>query len=449
MASGATGRVIERRVGSIFIASFVGTTIEQYDFLLYGTMAAIVFNRLFFPSLDPLIGTLAAFGTFAAGFLARPVGGILCGHVGDRVGRKPTLVGTLGVMGVATVLIGCMPTYESIGIWAPAGITLLRFVQGLAFGGEQAGAILIAVENAPAKRRGFFGSWAQTGGFAGLLLSSAVVSAVTLLPEADFDQWGWRVPFLLSIVLVLIGLFARSRVPESAVFSGSGRRISARSPPLVRLLKLHPRELAIALGARIGEIAWAFFIMTFVIAYATSEAKIPRAFVLNALLVAAAAGLVAVPCFGALSDKVGRKPLYLAGAILAALYVYPLFLILETKQPYLVGAGIVVGLGVIHPLMYGPQAAFFAELFGTTTRYSGISIGQQIAAVIGGGLTPAISTALLLAYGGNPLLVVLYIVGMLSLTIVALIYAKETFGRSIDRRDDDPDVAMLGTLHKQ
>jgi MHS family shikimate/dehydroshikimate transporter-like MFS transporter len=423
---------LQRKLGPIFVASFVGTTIEQYDFLLYGTMTAIVFNRLFFPALDPLVGTLAAFGTYAVGFFARPIGGLVCGHVGDRIGRKPTLVATLLVMGIATVLIGFMPTYESIGVWAPGGLTVLRFIQGLAFGGEQAGAILIAVENAPPRHRGFFGSWAQTGGFAGLVLSSAVLSALTVLPDAEFLRWGWRVPFLLSAVLVAVGLFARSRMPESAPFAALRRQSATVAVPALQLLKFHPRELAIALGARIGEIAWAFFIITFLIAYATNQAKIPRPLVLQALLMAAVVGSIAVPAFGALSDKVGRKPLYLAGAVLAALYVYPMLLIVGTGEFYLAAGAIVVGLGIIHPLMYGPQAALFAELFGTRARYSGISIGQQIAAAVGGGLTPAISTALLIAYHGDPAPVALYIIGVLLVTIAALVAVHETAGRPLD-----------------
>lgn len=419
----------------LFAASFVGTAIEQYDFLLYGTMAAIVFNRLFFPALDPLVGTLAAFGTFAVGFFSRPVGGVIWGYFGDRIGRKPILLATLIVMGSSTVLIGCLPTYATIGIWAPVAVTVLRFIQGLAFGGEQAGAILIAVENAPADRRGFFGSWAQMGSFAGLLLSSGVVAIVLLLPEAEFDRWGWRVPFLLSILLVSLGMYIRVRLPESHVFSAFRRSGDGQEGPLRSVLTQHRRHLLIALGARVGEIAFAFFVMTFTVSYAMERAGVARSFALNVLTAAAAVGLVATPMFGILSDVVGRRPLYLFGSVLAALATYPILLSLELGEPYLIATAVIIALGVIHPIMYGPQAAFFAELFMTSGRYLGVSIAQQFAGAIGGGLTPVVATALLVWSGGHLLIVGGYIIAVLLVTVVAVTYSEESVGRAMSSRE--------------
>jgi len=407
----------------VAIASLIGTTIEWYDFFLYGTAAALVFNRLYFPTFDPLMGTLAAFGTYTVGFVARPIGGIVIGHYGDRIGRKSMLVLTLVIMGVATFGIGLLPTYAQIGPWAAVALVVLRLAQGFGVGGEWGGAVLMAVEHAPAGARGFYGSWPQIGVPAGLLLSTAVFAWFARLPEDQFLSWGWRVPFLVSILLVGVGLIIRLRILETPAFVRlKAARTEARRP-IVEVLRTHPREVLLAMGARLAENG-AFYIYTvFVLVYATQKVGIDRQTVLNGILLASACALVAIPVSGALSDRVGRRPVYLFGACSTALFAYPLFVLLDTGSTPLVWLALVVALVCGHAPMYGPQAAFLSELFGTHVRYSGASLGSQLSSVVAGGLSPFISTALL-PYGRGAL--ALYIVAMALVTIVSVLMASET-----------------------
>jgi metabolite-proton symporter len=416
-------------VRPVALASFVGTTIEWYDFFLYGTAAALVFNRLYFPNFDPLTGTLASFGTYSVGFVARPVGAIVVGHYGDRVGRKSMLVLTLVVMGVATFAIGLLPTYEQIGVWAPVALVALRLAQGFGVGGEWGGAVLMAVEHAPAGSRGFFGSFPQVGVPAGLLLSTAVFAWFARLPEDQFLSWGWRVPFLVSILLVGIGLAIRLRLQETPAFARvKQERIEARRP-IVDVLQHHWREVVLAIGARFAENG-AFYIYTvFSLVYGTQHSGVDRQTVLNGILIGAAGALVSIPLAGALSDRLGRRPVYLFGAIVTGLFTYPFFWLMDTGAATLVWLAIAGGLVFGHSPMYGPQAAFFAELFGTRVRYSGASLGSQLASVLAGGLSPFIATALL-PYGRGALAA--YVIGMSVITIVAILLASETSHRSID-----------------
>jgi MFS transporter, MHS family, shikimate and dehydroshikimate transport protein len=410
-------------IRTVALASLIGTTIEWYDFFLYGTAAALVFNRLYFPTFDPLAGTLAAFGTYAVGFLARPIGGIVIGHYGDRIGRKSMLILTLIIMGVATFGIGLLPTYAQIGAWAPVALVVLRLAQGFGVGGEWGGAVLMAVEHAPPGARGFYGSWPQIGVPAGLLLSTAVFVGFARLPEEQFLSWGWRVPFLLSILLVGVGLIIRVRVLETPAFTRvKAARTEARRP-IVEVLRTHPKEVLLAMGLRFAENG-AFYIYTvFVLVYGTQKAGIHRQTVLNGILIAAACALVAIPVCGALSDRVGRRPVYLFGACVTGLFAYPLFWLLDTGSTPLVWLALVVALVFAHSPMYGPQAAFLCELFGTRVRYSGASLGSQLASVIAGGLSPFIATALL-PYGRGAL--ASYIIAMAVVTIVAVLVATET-----------------------
>ena len=413
-------------VNRVVLASFIGTMIEWYDFFLYGTAAALVFNRLFFPNIDPLAGTMAAFATYAVGFFARPLGGIIFGHFGDALGRKSMLVTTLMLMGVATFLIGVLPTYEQAGVWAPVLLVVLRFIQGLGVGGEWGGAVLMAVEHGTAKRRGLRASWVQAGVPAGLLLATLVFNAFSSLPEKDFIAWGWRVPFLLGLLLLGIGLFIRLAVVESPVFLAmKAARPAAARPPIFEVLTKYRRNVLLAMGARFAENAFFYIFTVFVLSYATKQLDLPKATILNGVLLGSAVQLVCIPCFGALSDRVGRRPVYLGGAVFLALFAFPFFWLVDQKSTVAVWAAIVVGL-IGHSAMYGPQAAFFSELFGTNVRYSGASLGYQLASPLAGGLAPLIATALLQWSGGQPWPIAVYLVVMALITIVSVWLAKET-----------------------
>jgi metabolite-proton symporter len=414
----------------VAVASFIGTTIEWYDFFLYGTAAALVFNRLFFPTFDPLMGTLAAFGTYAVGFFARPVGGIVIGHYGDKIGRKSMLVLTLVVMGVATFLIGLLPTYEQIGPWAAVGLVLLRVAQGFGVGGEWGGAVLMAVEHAPPGTRGYYGSWPQIGVPAGLVISTGVFAVFSRLPEEQFLSWGWRVPFLLSALLVIVGLMIRVRILETPAFTKVKEASREAHQPIIEVLKTYPKQVLLAMGARFGENGAFYIYSVFVLTYATQHVKMPQQVVLTAMLIGAGLELIAIPFFGAMSDRFGRRPVYLFGAFATALWAYPMFRLLDTASPPLVWLALIVAFVFSHAAMYGPQAAFFSELFGTRVRYSGASLGAQLAAVLAGGTSPFIATLLLANYGTNALS--LYLTFMAAVTIVAVLLASETHRDHID-----------------
>ncbi len=417
-------------IRTVALASLIGTTIEWYDFFLYGTAAALVFNRLFFPTFDPLAGTLAAFGTYAVGFVARPVGGIIIGHYGDKVGRKSMLILTLMIMGVATFLIGLLPTYDQIGPWAAVILILLRIAQGFGVGGEWGGAVLMAVEHAPPGSRGYYGSWPQIGVPAGLLLSTAVFSLFSALPEEEFLAWGWRVPFLLSIVLVAVGLLIRVRILETPAFARIKEAAVEARQPILEVIRTYPREVLLAMGARFAENGAFYIFSVFVLTYATQRVKLDQQVVLNGILLGAACELAAIPFFGALSDRIGRRPVYLFGAVATALFAYPLFLLLDTGSTPLIWTALVIAFVFCHAAMYAPQAAFLSELFGTRVRYSGASLGAQLASVFAGGLAPFIGTALLEAgYGGGA--IALYVVGLAAVTIAAVIAATETHKHDI------------------
>ena len=422
------GAADPRTLRKVVLASFVGTTIEWYDFFLYGTAAALVFNELFFPGSSPAIGTLAAFGTFAVGFAARPLGGVVFGHFGDRVGRKSMLVISLMIMGVATFLIGLLPTHASIGILAPILLVVLRFAQGIGVGGEWGGAVLMSVEHAPKGKRGFYGSFPQMGVPAGLLLSTTVFALVqSATSEAAFMAWGWRIPFLVSIVLIGVGLFIRLRILESPAFQQVKDSGTRASKPIVEVLKKHPRSVLVAMGMRVAENGTFYILTVFVLAYGEDTLDMSRGTMLTGVIIAAAIGLLTIPLFGRLSDRFGRRPVYMAGALVSLAWAFPFFMLLDTKEPILIWLAIVVGVNLGHDLMYGPQAAFFSELFGTRVRYSGASLGYQLASVFAGGFAPLIAVALLAAGGGSPTLVAGYMAVMALITIVATYLARETY----------------------
>jgi MFS transporter, MHS family, shikimate and dehydroshikimate transport protein len=435
-AHGTEAVALPTSIIKVAFASFIGTTIEWYDFFLYGTAAALVFNRLFFPNFDPLMGTLAAFGTYAVGFVARPVGGIVFGHFGDKIGRKTMLFLTLIIMGLASFLIGVLPTYQSVGVIAPILLLLLRILQGFGVGGEWGGAVLMAVEHAPPGRRGFYGSWPQLGVPAGLVLGNLVFSIFSGQPEDQFLAWGWRVPFLLSLVLVAVGIFIRLQVSEPPGFAKVKATHSQSKMPVLDAIRQHPREILVAMGARFAENGIFYIYTVFVLVYATQQLKVPQSTILTGVLIAAVFELFAMPTFGALSDRVGRRPVYMFGAAWSALFAFPFFLLVDTRQTVLIWLA-VIGLALGHSAMYGPQASFFSELFGTRVRYSGASLGYQLSSVFAGGLSPLIATALLATYLSF-VPIALYMVAMAVLTLVSVYAATETVRRDIHIEADRP-----------
>ncbi|MBI3858335.1 MAG: MHS family MFS transporter [Planctomycetes bacterium] len=424
-----------KSVRKVAIASFIGTTIEWYDFFLYGTASALIFGRLFFPQYDPLTGTLASFGTYAVGFVARPIGGIVCGHYGDRIGRKSMLVLTLLIMGVATFLIGLLPTYQSIGVWAPILLVALRFAQGFGIGGEWGGAVLMAVEHSPPGRRGFYGSWPQVGVPAGLLLATLVFRRIAKLPEAQLLAWGWRLGFLVSVLLVAVGLFIRLAIVEPPVFTQIKEQGKASRAPILEALRQHRKGILLAMGARLAENGAFYLFTVFVLTYATQpRIGFSQSDVLLAVSVAAAIELVAIPAYGALSDRIGRRPVYLGGAIFTGLFAFPFFWLLDGAKPAYLFLAILPPLIFGHAAMYGPQASFFSELFGTKVRYSGASLGYQLASVIAGGLSPLIATSLLKRTGAAwP--IALLVVGMALVTVLSVALAAETAHRELSSGD--------------
>jgi metabolite-proton symporter len=409
----------EQAVRRATYASVVGTTIEWYDFFLYGTAAALVFPQLFFPGGDNFAGVIAAFGTQFVGFVARPVGAAIFGHYGDRIGRKTTLMVTLFLMAFGTVLIGVLPTYQAIGVWAPIILTVLRVIQGIGVGGEWGGSVLIAMEWGQQHRRGLSASWPQMGVPLGLVLSTGLVRLTSGVTGGDFITYGWRIPFLLSIVLVGVGLFVRLRVVESPEFEAVRKADKVVQVPLMEAFRRQPKEILLSAFVRASEQAPFYIFITFVITYATKQLKTSSDAILVDTLIAAALGLISIPVFGILSDRFGRKLVYGIGIVATALYAFPYFGLLNTRDSLLMGVAVVVSL-IFHDVQYGPQAALIAESFDADIRYTGAGMGYQLASVIAGGPAPLIAAALLQETGGSTAISI-YIIICAAVAMVALL----------------------------
>ena len=426
-------------IRKVIVASLVGTSLEWYDFFIYGTAAALVFNKLFFPSFEPLVGTMLAFTTYAVGFVARPLGGVVFGHYGDKLGRKNVLVVTLLLMGIATFLIGVLPTHATIGVWAPILLVLLRFLQGIGLGGEWGGAVLMTLESGDPTRRGLNASWPQVGVPIGLLLANGVLSLMGAITSNEaFLSWGWRVPFLLSGLLVIVGLWIRMTIAESPLFSEVEAADSKAAAPIVEVLRRYPKQVLLAIGARIGvDVAFYTFVL-FVTTYVATYLELPNQYALNAVLIAATVQVIAIPYFGHLSDRFGRRPIYLIGAIGSAFWVFVFFTMLDSQQFGLIVLAVVVAL-IFHAAMYGPQASFIAEMFPTKVRYTGASMGYQLAGILGGALAPIISVALLDRFDTS-VVVSVYVVAMLLATIICVFLAPET--SKTDLHAEDVELAQ-------
>jgi metabolite-proton symporter len=418
------------------VASTIGTTIEWYDFFIYGTAAGLVFGKLYFPNEDPLTATLAAFGTYFVGFVGRPIGAAIFGHYGDRIGRKATLIATLLCMGIATFLIAFVPTYESIGIWGAVILTVLRMIQGIGVGGEWGGSVLLAMEwSRHHGQRGLVASWPQFGVPCGLFLSNLAILAFSSWSGDQFATWGWRIPFALSIILVGIGLWIRLGILETPVFRQILDTNKIERAPIAEVFKKQPREIALSALLRMAEQAPFYIFTAFVFAYAVGQLKMSRDLILAAVLTASVVSFVTIPLSGHISDRIGRKRMYLIGAATVGVFGFLYFAMVDTAIPSLVFLAIVLSL-IPHDMQYGPQAALIAEAFTPRLRYSGSSLGYQLASIIAGGPAPIIATALFAAYGTGYAISV-YIAACAIVSLVSAALMPDYTGRDISMEYDD------------
>ena len=423
-------------IGTIAFASAIGTTIEWYDFFLYNTMTALVLNKLFFPNADILISTLLAYVTSFVGFLSRPIGGIIFGHYGDRIGRKTVLILTVLIMGIATFLIGLLPTYATAGVWAPLLLLALRIFQGIGIGGEWGGAVLMAVEHSPGGRRGFYGSWPQIGVPAGLLISAGVVSLLSFLNNDDFFAWGWRVAFLLSAVLVVIGVYIRLKIMETPAFQKAQEQNKIAAVPIAELFRTHTKNTVLGLGARYIEGVTFNIYAVFCVFYLTSTLHMSRQSALTAVMISSAVMIILLPVCGQISDRIGRRALYGIAGLLIGVLTFPAFWLMQQQSALLTVIAITVPFGIVYAAVYGPEAALFSELFDTRVRYTGISFVYQFSGIFASGLTPIIATSLLPLGGGQPWLICLYVlvVSIISALSVLAMTARHNSDIAVDQK---------------
>jgi MFS family permease len=407
----------------ILVAGTIGTAIEWYDFFIYGLIAPLVFDQLFFPKFDSLTATLAVFATFAVGFFARPLGGVVFGHFGDRIGRKSVLLYTLLLMGLATVGIGLLPTYGRVGVIATIALVLLRFIQGFALGGEATAAGLMAIETSPGDKRGFSAAVIQAAGPLGVVLASFAALAISRLPEAELLSWGWRVPFLVSALLVALGLYLRLRIEESALFRAAAE---VAAIPAVEAVRTHWRSIVIVFFAEMAQTSYFYLTAIFTISFATRQLGVAKDLITQAVLLANLLGLVAMPLIGAWSDRIGRKRLFLAGVVIAAASMFAFYDVVASRDPLLVTLAVMLAAGVIHPLMFSTEGSYFPELFPTRIRFTGVSLGKQFGVVLGGGIAPLVATSLF-AQTGTTYAITGYYVALALAAVIALGFAEETF----------------------
>lgn len=431
----------DRQLRRAVIASTIGTTIEWYDFFLYSTVTGLVFAKLYFPHSDPLVGTLEAFGIYAVGFVARPVGAAIFGHYGDRIGRKATLIATLLLMGIATFLVAFVPTYAQIGIWGAVLLTILRFIQGIGVGGEWGGSVLLSMEWARSnRRRGLIASWPQFGVPAGLFLANLAVLAFSAISGDAFLDWGWRAPFFLSILLVAVGLYIRLEILETPVFSNLVANRQLEQAPIKEVIKRQPREIILTALARLGEQAPFYIFTAFVFTYGTTILGTSRNLILIAVLSASVLSFFSIPFFGYLSDRIGRKRMYLLGAAVTGVFGFIYFALLNTMIPGLIFLAVFLSL-IPHDMMYGPQAALIAESFTPRLRYSGASLGYQLASVFAGGPAPLIATALFAQYHSG-YAIAFYVLFCAIVSLIATWLLKDYTNKDISEEYDKPVSAI-------
>ncbi|EOW6802433.1 MFS transporter [Cronobacter muytjensii] len=408
----------------VLIASLTGSAIEWFDYFLYGTAAALVFNKIFFPMVDPVIGLILSWLSFSLTFFIRPIGGVFFAHIGDRIGRKKTLVLTLSLMGGATVMIGLLPTYETIGIWAPVLLILMRIIQGMGIGGEWGGALLLAYEYAPEKRKGFFGSIPQAGVTIGMLMATFIVSLMTLFSEAQFLAWGWRIPFLLSAVLVLLGLWIRRGIDETPDFQQAKRTGQLSKTPLRVTVRHHWREVLIAAGLKVVETAPFYIFSTFVVSYATTTLAYEKSQALESVTLAALVATILIPLMGLLSDKIGRKRMYAVSVMLLGAFIVPWFMLLDTGTTWGIMLATVIAFGVLWAPITAVLGTLCSEIFHARVRYTGITLGYQLGAALAGGTAPLIATGLLAHSGGDWTPVAWYLAVTVAISLLAILCAS-------------------------
>lgn len=424
MMQNDSSMAVLRKNKKVLIASLTGSAIEWFDYFLYGTAAALVFNKLFFPMVDPVIGLILAYLSFSLTFFIRPIGGVIFAHIGDRIGRKKTLVLTLSLMGGATVLIGLLPTYEMIGIWAPALLILMRVIQGIGIGGEWGGALLLAYEYAPEKRKGFFGSIPQAGVTIGMLMATFIVSLMTLLSDEAFLSWGWRIPFLLSSVLVLLGLWIRKDIDETPEFKKVKQAGQVAKAPLRDTLTQHWREVLIAAGLKVVETAPFYIFSTFVVSYATTTLSYQKSQALEAVTLAALVATIMIPLMGLLSDKVGRQRMYAVSVFTLGLFIVPWFLLLNTGTTWGIVLATLIAFGILWAPVTAVLGTLCSEIFSANVRYTGITLGYQLGAALAGGTAPLIATGLLAKYDGDWTPVAWYLSATVAISLAAIFFAS-------------------------